>query len=124
MMLLRNVEYCKNNKKLIKPVWLQKDIYDIEIPSNISSQFNDASINLNTSININTSTNKEFLDKIDVSLNPSSIKTAQPESKKRIDRSTNKNSITTSVNKSVSRKRGTSKLRKVRKKSYSLGCHN
>lgn len=66
--LLRNIEYCKNNNKFIENSWLKKDIYDIEIPSSVMKKLESSTKIPNSNINIKTS--KEFLANIDVSLQP------------------------------------------------------
>lgn len=75
LLLLRNVNYCKENKKVVKPMWLKKDIFDIDIPEGMLERINPEVQMMNNSININTmspntNANQDIFDKIDVSLEP------------------------------------------------------
>lgn len=119
MLLLRNVEYCKSNKKFIKPIWLQKDIYDIEIPSDVIQKIDDKTDQINSSININTSINKGFLDRIEVSLPansentfPKSVKIKSRKTKLN-DKTSTKMSTMSTMNVNSRKQKPNSKTRKV-----------
>ena len=107
--LLRNIEYCKDNSKFINHSWLKKDIYDIEISEAMMAKIQEQNQLINNNININTHSNKDFLGRIDVCLNTEKVRTILKSTKNNTKKLKSKNDDTqtlptnVSTNKSVNR---------------------
>ncbi|CAI2362709.1 unnamed protein product [Moneuplotes crassus] len=53
-LLLKNIENCKKSRAKIKPEWIKKDVFDIDIPKNIHHKIENPNKLNSHSININT----------------------------------------------------------------------
>jgi hypothetical protein len=119
LLLLKNVEYCKNNKKYIKPLWLKKDIYDIDVTPEVMERNVYESEPYGTSINISTSVIKGLYDRGDGTPPARSENTfsktvkAKYKGKKNNDRSSNKMSTMSTMYGNSRKRKSSLKIRGV-----------